>query len=206
MKKVLWLAVALLLMGWSQAFADYTFTYSDSVDTSLGVVTGYLDTASNGAGPLTVTGGYLVTGGITYNLLPGAGSNSPNGAFYWDNQLSPGQTPMLTGNGLVFTTTTGPTEINIFGNTGAHDYGYWVGTAFNTFSVGDMNGTFLISAVPAAVPVPPSVLLLASGLFGLVGLGRLFKHAPPRPVENRPNGHGNARFSSAPFFPIRQDI
>jgi len=175
MKKVLCLAGVLFFMGLGQAFADYyTFSYVDGTfDAS-----GWLQTAP-GSGSVTVIGGSLgsaplYTGGTAPS--PGAYATSPSGAFWFDNALNTHSTPMLSGWGLLFTSGTfgsaGYSEINIWGNTGAHDYSYYTATGPGSFPIMFNAGTFTITQVsgPSAVPVPPAALLLGSGLVGLAML------------------------------------
>jgi hypothetical protein len=198
MKKIFWFAVALFFMGWSQAFADYTFTYTSN-DSSVRAY-GILDTSTNGPGPLTVTGGFITitgTGLAAAGLTPVAGvplfpnpggsnvSTSPAGAYYYDNQLSPtgSSSHILDYWGLLFKN--GSTEINLYNLFGAGSgssnsaaatsyqllefpstgYNNW-----NTFTLTN-TGTFAVSAVS----VPPSLLLLAPCLLGLVGLRKRLK-------------------------------
>ena len=179
MRKLLCLVLALFFMSLSQAFADYyTFSYVDGAFD----VSGALFTAP-GVGPsLTVTGGSLNTAAFTAELYTGSGpipagtsATSPAGAFYYDNDLYPGSTPMLSNQGLLFAVgtpgTAGYEEINIFGNSGPNDYSYYEGTGAGNFFNVHNNGTFTVTQV-SAVPVPPSVWLLGAGLLGLIGLRR----------------------------------
>lgn len=166
MKKVLFLVVALSLICLSQANADYSFSYVSN-DASVNI-SGMLLTPSNGAGPLTVTGGYF--GAAT--LIAGSGL-SPLGAFVYDNQLSPGSLQKLTSNGLLFAVT--GKEINIYGNSAAaNDYTYmeWSGSAYPSGAfTPDLRGTFTVNAVP----IPAAIWLFGAGLVGLVGVRRRFK-------------------------------
>jgi hypothetical protein len=177
MKKVFFLVVIMFFMSWTQAFADYTFSYISN-DGSIGT-TGTLITATNGPGPLTVTGGSMTGSFGTVNLLLAdptlTYTTSPSGQFWYDNQLSPGSLPMLTQYGLLFAGTlagTGYTEINLWGNTAAlNDYTYmtWT-TAAGTWS-SDLRGTFTV----APVPIPGALLLFAPGLAGLAILRKRLK-------------------------------
>ncbi len=198
MKKLFWLVLALFLMTCSQAFADYTFTYTSN-DSSVQAY-GILDTSTEGPGPLTLTGGSItitgsglaaaglapVTGALLFPNPGGSNvSTSPAGAFNYDNQLSPGATssPILTYAGLLFTAP--GTEINLYNLYGSGS-GSSIGRAPTSYqllefpSTGYNNwcsftpsntGTFTVSAVPA----PPSLLLLAPGLLALVGIRKRSK-------------------------------
>lgn len=178
MKRVLALVLALCFMSLGQAFADYyTFSYIDGTFS----VSGTLLTAP-GTGSLAVTDGSLTTAAFNADLYTGSGpipagtySTSPSGAFIYDNTLSPGSTPMLTGPGLLFTMGTGNAykEINIWGNSGAHDYSYWEWTGGSYTNTHD-NGTFTVTNV-SNVPVPPAAWLLGPGLFGLIVLRKRLK-------------------------------
>ena len=115
--------VTLVCISWSEAYADYSFTFTSN-DGTYGVE-GTLNTPSNGNGPFIVSGG-SVTGtgtansGVTYSLVPTSPSGSirPFGAtdLIFDNQLSPGSDPVLDRLGLVFESADGLSYINIWGN------------------------------------------------------------------------------------------
>ncbi len=198
MKKIFWLVVALFFMSWSQAFADYTFTYTSN--NSLVQAYGILDTSTEGPGPLTVTGGFITitgTGLTAAGLTPVSGvllfpnpggsnvSTSPAGAFNYDNQLSPaaGSSPILSYEGLLFKS--GSIEINLYNlfgsgsgsSSGAAPTSYQLlefpSTGYNNWSTFTPanTGTFAVSPVPA----PASLLLLAPGLLALVGMRKRFK-------------------------------
>jgi hypothetical protein len=159
-------AIVLVFISWSQASADYMFSYVSN-DTTVNI-SGILNTASNGPGPLQVTGGSF---GI-FTLLPGV-SNSPAGVFSYDNQLSPGSAPMLTTNGLLFTVDTlgnpGYKEINIWGNSAAvNDYTYMEWTAAAGYTA-DLRGTFSVEEAQTNSVAEPSTMLLLG--FGVIGLG-----------------------------------
>ena len=186
MKRILLLAVALFLMSFGPAFADmftFDFTSLDNSFTAVGTLTG----SNNGDGTFTITSGEGTANGVSFTLFPNP--NPPNVVwgnarfnigsqqygFTFDNQFYPGTNQLLNNNGLLFSTNTpaggplgggsGYTEINIFANGAGAPYTYMES---NTVSI---NGNFTASAVP----VPPSMLLLAPGLLGLVGIRKRFK-------------------------------
>jgi hypothetical protein len=70
MKKIFGFVVVMFFMSWSQAFADYSFSFISN-DSSLNA-SGTLFTASNGAGPLTVTGGFITGSFGDATLYPDA--------------------------------------------------------------------------------------------------------------------------------------
>jgi hypothetical protein len=179
MKKVLWLAVVFFFMSLGQAFADYySFTFTDSsltVTPTIFTVSGMLTATSDGSGALTVTGGSLGAATLFPASSPGVSTYSPSGMFIYDNQLSPGSTPIITNPGLLFTEGTfgssGYEEINIF-STGPNSYSYYEWTAPTGYTnVHDSVGTFTVTPA-SAVPVLPAAWLLGSGLLGLVGIRR----------------------------------
>jgi hypothetical protein len=175
MKKIFFLVFALILMSWSQASADYSFSYKGgSID-----ISGMLYTPSNGDGPLQVTGGYFGAGAATLLPVVTTGRNtSPGNAFYYDNLLYPNLVPMLTGDGLLFTkgiyNQAGYTEINIWGNTTATNYTYYEYSGGAYTITEDGAGTFAVQPVPT--PIPAAVWLLGTGLVGLVGIRRRFRN------------------------------
>ena len=137
------------------ASADsHSFNYDDSTVH----VSGVLNTSS-APGPLNVLGGYLINGTESFNLLPGSGY-SPSGAFIYDSLLSPGAAPapMLTPHGLLFAEGTsgnpGYKEIDIWGNSGATDYTYYLWTYGAGYGPADndeghLRSTRLPSRLPA---------------------------------------------------------
>jgi hypothetical protein len=177
MKKIFGFVVVMFFMSWSQAFADYSYSFSFiSNDKSL-LASGTLYTASNGAGPLTVTGGFI-DGSFGYATLYYAPVSSgyltsPGGAFWYDNQLSPGSPQWLTLYGLLFTVGAkddpGYKEINLWGNSAAkNDYSLVQWTSATGYS----DYTSFSSKGTATVPIPGAILLFAPGLAGIALLRR----------------------------------
>jgi hypothetical protein len=181
MKRVFGLVMIMLFMSWSQAFADYSYSVTFiSNDKSLNA-SATLITASNGPGPLTVTGGFITGSFGNAALYPGAGiSYSPAGVFIYDNQLSPGSLQPLTLYGLLFTAgTLGSSdykEINLWGNsTAKNDYSLvqWTQAAgYSDYTSLNLRGTSDVTPVPSTVPIPGAILLFAPGLVGIALLRR----------------------------------
>ena len=174
MKKLLFLIVAMVCVSFGQAYADYSFTFTND---QYGV-TGILDTVSNGTGPLTVTGGTLTgTGSVnlntSYSLQPagltlvnmdGIGTNlGPIQA----NLLYPGTDNFLP-IGLIFVQTTNNPNGNLgmwIGGNGSNDYELFAG-----WGSADVHGTATLTPVATATPIPAAAWLFGSGLMGLVGI------------------------------------
>ena len=118
--------------------------------------------------------GTLIAGG------PGR-TTSPGGAFWYDNLLYPASTTsFLDVYGLLFKI--GNKEWNIWGNSGGpSSYSLWGWNGGSYTAVSDA-GTL------SAVPLPPALLLFASGLLGLGLLGRRKARAgisgPPRTQQS----------------------
>jgi hypothetical protein len=184
MKRVFGFVVIVFFMTWGQAFADYSYSLAFiSNDQSLNA-SATVTTASNGPGPLTVTGGFI-TGSFGYaTLFPGASgtgySYSPAGVFIYDNQLFPGSSQPLTLYGLLFTTgTLGNSdykEINLWANSTANnDYSYvkWTqATGYSDYTSPNLRGTSDVTPAASAVPIPGAILLFAPGLAGIALLRR----------------------------------
>jgi hypothetical protein len=176
-KKIFGFVVIIFFMSWGLAFGDYSITFVSN-DNSLNA-SATLITASNGPGPLTVTGG-SITGTFGYaTLYPGASGTgytySPAGVFIYDNQLSPGSSQPLTLYGLLFTTGTYGNadykEINLWANsTAINDYSYvqWTqGTGYSDYTTPGLRGTSRVTPASSTVPVPGAILLFAPGLAGI---------------------------------------
>jgi len=172
MKRIFGLVVVMFFMTWGQAFADYSYSLSFlSNDKSINA-SATVTTASNGPGPLLVTGGFI-TGSFGYaTLYPGASGTgytySPAGVFIYDNQLSPGSSQPLTLYGLLFTTGNisdyDYKEINLWSNsTAANDFSYvqWTqAKGYSDYTSPNLRGT-------TTVPIPGAILLFAPGLAGI---------------------------------------
>src|SRR6185369_3778489 len=105
----------------------------------------------------------------TYNAYNQVGTGaqlSPSGAFITDNQLFPSGVPQLDYWGLLFLDNAG-IEINIWGNSGPHDYsGYsWTNGVGYTYT-GAAIGTFTLTMVPLPT-------IAGMGLGGLAGMATL---------------------------------
>lgn len=149
--------IAATLFGASFASATtYTFTYTDSLQSAFGTLsTDAQDFAT--AGVLDVVSG--PDAGV-YNLFanpsePGT-ATSPLGAFIYDDRVYPAATPHLDTYGLLFTG--GGLEINIWGNSGPHDYSNWSSFG-NGYNVSQNDGTFTLQTTPE----PFSAATLAIG-------------------------------------------
>jgi hypothetical protein len=132
---------------------------------------GTLDATANGDGTFTAfSGTATVTGApngestLTLYANPSAPGEvlSPSGYFIYDSQLLPGQNPLITNGGLLFTSS--GYEVNIFSN-GPGSYTYYDNSGYNTpvsFSLSE--------AIPSQSVPEPSTLILG-GIACLMGLG-----------------------------------
>ena len=156
----------------ADSFFPYTFNGS-GLDTSL-TFTG----ASNGDGSYTITNvagtiyaaGSDITSSVSINEAPYA---NPNGTAYntvtlggveieYDNQLFPSQMPVLDFGGLLFEVN--GLYINIYGVGNGLSSGYeWLDTG--TYQNPSNSVQPLFSSI---TPEPSSLLLLGTGLFGLM--------------------------------------
>jgi len=113
---------------------------------------GFLTSEDLGGGQLLATAGVLsVTAGSdtgVYGLYPGGAgpTQSPSGAFQFDNLMFPGQDPAVDFNGLLFLG--GGLQVNIFGDSPGN-YSFWIYNA-GTYTKIDSAGT----VVPTVQPVP----------------------------------------------------
>jgi hypothetical protein len=177
MKKIFLIVIIMFLMNYSQAFANYSFSFINN-DTNTNV-SGTLFTATNGPGPLIVTGGFMTGSLGDATIFVGNGSGlqqtSPLGAFWYDNVLYPGSSPMLNTNGLLFVSANG-VEINIWGNTSTTDYSFYTyapGVGYSIYST-NLTGTSTSTFAASTVPIPGALLLFAPGLVGMALMKRRF--------------------------------
>ena len=195
MKKLLFLVATLVCMSWGQANADYSFSFmSNNGDYGF---TGTFYTASNGNGPLLVTGASLtgdgsLNNGISYALLApqltaqnsdGAGANLSG----CDNLIYPGSNPIFNpadpSIGMILVQSAGllnnPIVVN--GSVGSSTnkvpaiWIYATGTDAYAYwqsylSTGSGSATASLTATPT--PIPAAAWFLGSGLMGLFGFRR----------------------------------
>lgn len=173
---VLMLAVLGAAVSSQAAVFDYAFSATDNSFSG----TLHLTATDNGDGTFSVTSG---TGTVTkepegitdLTLLGGTYPNSsvysPSGQYTYDNTLYPAKDPLLSLNGLLFSTNLkGTTEVNIWGNNPGQPY---------TFS-DNVNGTAYIpgySITFSQVPEPTVGGLLGAGALSLLGLRKRNKKA-----------------------------
>jgi hypothetical protein len=193
MKKLLFfLMLTLICVSWSEAYANYIFDFESNGDYY--GLQGILYTASNGNGPLLVTGASLtgdgtLNNGVSYALLapyltaqysdfgqPGGSGANLSGA---DNLLYPGSNPVFdpndSYNGMIFVQssnlTNDPLVVNGSVNSSTDKdpaIGIWANgpNNYTYFSSWDYytNGTVTVTAAP--VPEPSTFLLFGAGLAG----------------------------------------
>lgn len=173
-KRFLALIVLMSLSGVGLWAEEFTFTFSN---TGGDAATGVLTVVDQGNGSYLATlGTFDLTASSTpavavgdYGLIAGGPgpTYSPSGAFLFDNLLYPGQTPVLDTYGLLFGNITD--EINIWGNSTASDYTYYVWDSSSSSYVVAAGGT---GTFDLTTPEPVSMLLfgtflsLAGGLLG----------------------------------------
>lgn len=156
------LALAAALAIVPAANADsFLFTGDDGSTATVYYTLGSLDNDTGGtalaSGSLTLTCGSLASAecyGSTFSL-------SSLGSYGADNELYLSGTILLSEGGLLFTDTTGTTEIQLYYDS-LFDGGY---TLIESYSSDKATYTTY-----GRVPEPSSWLLLASGIFGLATL------------------------------------
>lgn len=171
LKTLLALGAALAVTALASSASAVTFLFSFTGDGGLNGASGTLDATANGDGTFTATSGTITefgpvgtgTGVLIANPSAPAAQTSPSGFFIYDDQLLPGQNPLITNSGLLFSV--GGQEINIFSN-GA-DTG--TGSNYQIYSNTGANqtGNFALSEV--AVPEPATWGLMLVG-FGFAGV------------------------------------
>jgi hypothetical protein len=149
--RFLLLTVCLLALSSFAAADTFQFTYSGGEDLASGI----LFATPNGDGSFTALSGSGQFDGFSITLManPNGTSNatSPGGYFVYDNQLFPGQDPLLNSNGLLFSMQDGnATELNIYGNGACQSYTAETHVESYNYS----NGTFDASAVPEPATLP----------------------------------------------------
>ena len=139
----------------------FTFTFTGGgIDAS-----GILNANANGDGTFTATGNTMSftstiggdpgTYGLIQNPTPTGEVYSPSGAFIYDDQVLPGQNPLITNGGLLFGN--GTLEFNIFSNgPGPGTYSFYEYNP-NGGYVAIATGNFTLTAVPE-----PSAVFIAS--------------------------------------------
>lgn len=161
------LAATAMTLTSGQAMANQTFTFTFAGATASG--SGTLTAVANGNGSFTAISGSgteIVNGTtdaltLIFNPNGTANATSASGAFYFDNQLFPGDDPLIAYGGLLFQSST--QEMNLYSNSPG-SYLFYQQNQFNESTV------FTLAAVGdgAAVPEPTTMLLFGAGLMGIV--------------------------------------
>ncbi|SRR5712691_1236718 len=134
--------------GSLQASTLFTFTDSGSgID-----ISGNLTANDNGNGTFTAISGDGFFNGTPITLL------NASSAFTFDNVLYPVGTPLLDGNGLLFSFANH--ELNIYGNSGA-PYSTWTWNG-SVYDLQDNNSVFTLTD-PPSVPEPASAVFVLTG-------------------------------------------
>ena len=124
-------------------------------------------TAISGSGTETVNG---KTGNLAliFNQGGQATSTSPSSFFFFDNQLLPSATPVLSNGGLLFSATTGG-EVNLFFDP---QLGYLFYSEYQQSYQENGPITFSLNQATADVPEPATWSLFGLGLIGFVAARR----------------------------------
>jgi hypothetical protein len=160
------LCAALALGGFATEASATTFVFDYTSNDGTELASGTLSATANGDGAFTATTGSITASGpvatgagtLIANASAPSAIDSPSGYFLFDDQVLPGQNPLITNPGLLFDI--GGSEINIYSN------GPGPGTyLFQTNNGGASRfGNFSISAVPE--PASWAMMLLGMGLVG----------------------------------------
>lgn len=163
---------ATVLCGFGVLALLPTNAYADQFDVSwsgaFGAGTGTIDATNEGGGEFLVTSIDATQAGLDLTLL------APNTYGSNDNLLFPGATVKLDDFGLAFSDGTNSYDVFApppFPGT------YWECSSAQSNCEGLASGvgheltSFSVRPAPAATPEPGAVGLLATGLFGLLGMG-----------------------------------
>ena len=143
----------------SSTVINFSFTINSTpVETAFGSV----NVTDQGGGKWLATSGSLtVTGGSdvgTWTLIAGGPGmvTSPNGAFNYDNLITPAANPVLDTGGLLFGIT-GNKELNVWG-TGASTYSFYDCTAAGTCGtrISGVTGNFTFQPAPGGGQTTPA--------------------------------------------------
>jgi hypothetical protein len=206
----------------SSTVINFSFTISATpAETAYGSV----NVTDQGGGKWLATSGSLtVTGGSdlgTWTLIAGGPGmvGSPNGAFTYDNLISPAANPVLDTGGLLFGIA-GNKELNVWG-TGANTYSFWDCTARGTCGtqISGINGnfnfqpapgggqstpakfTFDLTAAPSCpndfVAVGISATPASGGQANIVGVNNLYSTSPASASPNCTTNGPTVKFAYA---------